>query len=60
MDMCCELVGSRQHGVAARIRMIHQREVSCLLNALGDDYGWAQIQMFANIMVHDYCMNNEQ
>ena len=36
LNNCFELVGSRQHGVAARRRKFNQNEVSCLLNALGD------------------------
>ena len=34
VDSCFEVIGSRQHGVAASSRMFKTREVSCLLNAL--------------------------
>ena len=54
VDSCFELVGSRQQGVAARSRMFNQHEVSCLLNALGDDFGWSQIQTFANLIARYY------
>ena len=53
LDSCFELVGSRKHGVAARSRMFNKHEVSCLLNELGNDSGWAHIQMFANVIVYD-------
>ena len=49
VDSCFELVGSRQDGVATRSTMFNQRKVSCLLNARGNNSGWALIQMFTNV-----------
>ena len=54
MDSCWELAGSRQHGDATISKMFNQHEVSYQLNALGNDSGWAQTQMFANFIARDY------
>lgn len=54
VDSCFKLIGIHQHGVAATSRMFNQHDVSCLLNARGDDSGWSQIQTFANLIARYY------